>query len=854
MAAVTQNVGTQAVGEGNETGGTVEGAGLDGLGRVLSEQQKVQTTHTNLTRFYWTRKALEQALLNQMRNGVDSGFKVEVDYGANVGKGGENAGRFHLVLKPALSGLSVPWMEYEGKDFEAQRFFGSPAKMGCPSWDLPAGALQLGGTCVGAGAGQTTLSQETLSDFQPLVLKSLQAAATPRKEGYPERIDVANAICQSCVSGDTRVLVRGRGLVPIADLVGAGTVEVWSGKAWRETKAVLTDHRQTVAVETTWGARVRLTPDHRVLTRDRGWVEAGELELGEQLLHEMPDESPFPVAAELHTTLGHDGEKPHFNSRPETFPTHWNYDVGLVLGYILGDGSISRRPNGYDTISLVAASHDRGDVERIADIISSWCSTRTEIVEKTQPANPFCANPKPSIHAHWRVKSLVQFLDECGMDKDTAPEARTAPSGLWQANADAVRGFLSGLFSTDGSVCVNESGFGKVEVTLASVSQPLLRDVQQMLFAFGIRSNICQYAASSESRVTVGYRRLWKLNIGAADHVIRFAKRIGFASERKSKRLSDALHICHAKTAIARYPSVVAVTPSLKVEPVYDLVNVGDESQFVADGVTVHNCYANANNFAYADNQFGMVLRYWWTATMLSTAQGRAAWVETMVRAIIAEVETKTWPLETHSVSSKTPLTECAQGGMSFRPFRVHSSGDFFSPEYADAWLDVMRDPRIQALKIIFWAPTRSWVMPNFQKRWAKAYADGRFPSNLTLRPSGYHFGEQAPRLPAPFAAGTTSLYATRQETESVEFVEQGEGKKPKRVTKKLVVLDAPPADHRRDWDCQTYAVIDEKHTCLAARGSNGEPARGEGPGGTGAGCRTCWLYRDISVQYTAHA
>jgi intein/homing endonuclease len=851
MAALTQNVGTQATGVGNETGGTVGNTGLDGLGRVLSEQQKIQTTHTNLTRFYWTRKALEQALLNQMQSGA---LKVEVDYGANVGKGGENAGRFHLVLRPALSGLSVPWMEYEGKDFEAQQFFGSPAKMGCPSWDLPAGAVQLGGTCVGAGAGQSTLSDTTLSKFKPVVLESLQQFTQKGKDGYPTKIDVGNAICQSCVTGDTRVLVRGRGMVRIADLVGDGFVEVWSGHDWRATKAVLTAHRETVEVATSWGARVRLTPDHRVLTRDRGWVEAAHLEEGDQLVHEMPSRSPFPEEAVLETSLGHKGEKPHFNSLPETFPTHWNYDVGLVLGYILGDGSVTRRPGGYDTVTLMAAAQDRSDVDRIAGIIGSWCSSRTEVIEKTIPPNNYAASPQPSVHAAWRVKSLVTFLNECGLNKDVSPEARTIPHGLWQANAEAVRGFISGLFSTDGSVCVNDSGYGKVEVTLASVSQPLLRDVQQLLFAFGIRSNICAYAASSSARVAVGHRALWKLNIGAAEHVIRFAEIIGFANERKSKRLADALHICRRKNAVPRYPHVVSVTPLDKEEAVYDLLNVGEEAQFVADGITVHNCYANANNFAYADNQFGMVLRYWWTATMLSTPQGRAEWVETMVRAIVAEVDTKTWPLETHSASDKVPLTECAQGGISFRPFRLHSSGDFFSPQYADAWLDVIRDPRIQALKIIFWAPTRSWVSDGFRRMWIQAHKDGRFPSNLTLRPSGYHFDEQAPRLPAPFAAGTTSLYATRQETETVEFVEQGEGKKPKRVKKKLVVLDAPPADHRRDWDCQTYAVIDEKHTCLAARSSNGEPARGEGAGGTGAGCRTCWLYKDVSVQYTAHA
>lgn len=463
MSALTQNVGTQATGPENETGGPVEGSGeaLSGiaLGRVLSETQKIQTTHTALTRFYWTRKALEQAILNNLNGtGARPPLSVEVKFGSDVGRGGDNATRFHLVLTPELSGESVPWMEYEEKDFSAVRFFGSPAKMGCPSWDLPAGAVQLGGTCVGAAAGQSTLSESTLNDFKPVVLKALKLYTPKMEPGYPKKVDVANAICQSC--------------------------------------------------------------------------------------------------------------------------------------------------------------------------------------------------------------------------------------------------------------------------------------------------------------------------------------------------------------------------------------------------------YANANNFAYADNQFGMVLRYWWTATMLSTPAGRATWIETMVRALQAEIATGTWPLETHSASPDVPLTDCAQGGRAFRPFRVHSSGDFFSPDYMDAWLAVMRDPRVQALKIVFWAPTRSWVLPGFQRLVAKHHEARTFPDNLTLRPSGYHFGDAAPKLPAPWAAGTTSLYATREERKQVTFVEQGEGKKPKKVTKTETILDAPPADHRRDWDCQTYAVLDEKHTCTAALGSNGEAPVSEG----GVGCRTCWLYKDVAVQYTAHA
>ncbi|MBK6407894.1 MAG: hypothetical protein IPF66_24500 [Holophagales bacterium] len=41
------------------------------------------------------------------------------------------------------------------------------------------------------------------------------------------------------------------------------------------------------------------------------------------------------------------------------------------------------------------------------------------------------------------------------------------------------------------------------------------------------------------------------------------------------------------------------------------------------------------------------------------------------------------------------------------RHFRLHDSGDFFSPPYVDAWYDIA----FALPEVSFWAPTRSWAI-----------------------------------------------------------------------------------------------------------------------------------------------
>jgi ribonucleoside-diphosphate reductase alpha chain len=89
-----------------------------------------------------------------------------------------------------------------------------------------------------------------------------------------------------CVAGDTRVSVMGRGLIPIAELVGKlPRVSTQYGLThdFRDvTQVVLTGRRRVFKLKTVEGYELRLTADHRVTT-EHGDIPASEMRKGDRI-------------------------------------------------------------------------------------------------------------------------------------------------------------------------------------------------------------------------------------------------------------------------------------------------------------------------------------------------------------------------------------------------------------------------------------------------------------------------------------------------------------------------------------------------------------------------------------------
>lgn len=234
-----------------------------------------------------------------------------------------------------------------------------------------------------------------------------------------------------------------------------------------------------------------------------------------------------------------------------------------------------------------------------------------------------------------------------------------------------------------------------------------------------------------------------------------------------------------------RYAVVESVLEEPKEDEVYDIEVDHENHRFVANGIVVSNCYAGKGRYLmYKSMSLGQVAKLRWVQRTLRSG--------TFVRRMSEAVG---------SLFDRRVEETLARKLVSNRFFRIHDSGDFFSPEYYRAWVEVAwnftgKGGQTGHPLVYFWAPTRMWV---YQK-WRTLFENYPPPPNLALRPSALFTSAQPPSI-GGLAEGSTSI----------------DGRMPAPV-----------------WNCPAYEG-NEEHSCAAAR------------------CRVCWTRKSKPVNYLTH-
>ena len=184
------------------------------------------------------------------------------------------------------------------------------------------------------------------------------------------------AATNPCFVGSTRVATD-QGFLTMADLYRlqkplyvatderAAPEWVRGGSLRAATPVSLTHHDAPVmTLRTRHGYTVTATPDHRFLTPDRGYVPLGGLQPGDRLLIQS-SEGPWAQNYELPNlshvreklaVLGHGGDhasgrtttRRDFSAQYASVPTLWSYDLGVAVGWLVGDGWLSPTSNSPD--------------------------------------------------------------------------------------------------------------------------------------------------------------------------------------------------------------------------------------------------------------------------------------------------------------------------------------------------------------------------------------------------------------------------------------------------------------------------------------------------------------------------
>ena len=146
-------------------------------------------------------------------------------------------------------------------------------------------------------------------------------------------------------------------------------------------------------------------------------------------------------------------------------------------------------------------------------------------------------------------------------------------------------------------------------------------------------------------------------------------------------------------------------------------------------GTICEQCYAAKGNYGVPMVQWALAERFRWTLALMKSPEGQDLFVAYMSQAI-------------DSIGSPY--------------FRVHDSGDLFSPAYIRCWTRIAR----KLSHIRFWFPTRSYRIPNL----LPAIQELAALPNVSVRPSALMLDAAAPVIEG-LSAGSGATYAAADAT-----------------------------------------------------------------------------------------
>ena len=225
-----------------------------------------------------------------------------------------------------------------------------------------------------------------------------------------------------CVTGDTRIYTN-KGMIKAEDLFHDETdfEAVIDGRFGLErpttpaTRVFMTGHKPVFRVETKEGYSLRATADHRFMTPE-GWVELQDLQAGDKL---------------------------HILNRKGGFGTEGSLELGRVLGWLVGDGTIKS-----DRAVLSFFGEEKQElapmfgqyVNDLAQPITAQTAVRTYDVGVVDVTGRDEARVQSD-----RLRTIVA---DFGMleNKHQVPEV------VFRGTEDMQRGYLQALFTADGGV------------------------------------------------------------------------------------------------------------------------------------------------------------------------------------------------------------------------------------------------------------------------------------------------------------------------------------------------------------------------------------------------------------------
>lgn len=325
----------------------------------------------------------------------------------------------------------------------------------------------------------------------------------------------------SCLAPDTLVLTS-KGMVKLCDLMESSDIgfhtlnikhEVLNryGEFETPTKGYVSEDTEMYKIHLDNGMIIDGSWKHPILVNNQ-WTKLNEINDGD-LVDIKYNQNMFGENDNINLS--------HLDFKKKTWVPYKNIDLSenLDLSYLMGlfvaEGSFSK-----NTVQICT-----GDEE-----------IQNRLLKDGYGSKPFKSSAKNKFYM--TSKFFVELFNEFGIKQASHASNKKIPYKLLQTSKKVQVSFLRGLFDGDG--CVHERG-----VKYSSTSHELVLTLQQMLFNFGIKSNI-RYSEHKTAKTSVLYNKdhvckIYELHVVSSD-TLKFMTDIGFGLTRKQALITNFIN------------------------------------------------------------------------------------------------------------------------------------------------------------------------------------------------------------------------------------------------------------------------------------------------------------------------
>ena len=354
----------------------------------------------------------------------------------------------------------------------------------------------------------------------------------------------------ACMAGEHRILLANGSMVRLKELLPdkqgeySLDLEVYSqGRIVKVDKGFVYENQETKQIKLSNGMEIMVTLNHPLYVKDKGWTRADALKIGDKLIKD--DTQVFGKC-------------------------NISVEKARLLGFLIAEGW--RESNGnYKRIGVGVPIGERWILEKLIDDIKKVYNKEVHIAEvKRIPPT------KNQVWLRFKSDELYAYLPR--------QLVRDIPEEIMNAPKEVVSEFLKWLFEGDGHVSIvfdNRHGYHSAcpRISYSSISKNMCESIILLLLRFGIDGKLyLKHPANGTEHDS------YVISILKYENVEKFKHEIGFASERKKRRL-EFVHKHKCKNEDYLIVKQIGDGPS---QTVYD-IRVPETHSFWADGLHSHN-------------------------------------------------------------------------------------------------------------------------------------------------------------------------------------------------------------------------------------------------------------------------